>query len=61
MYKVKYGFKKSKGKYIILMDGDDKFSSKKLKFLNKLTEKRKYFLIKIFQNYIFKIQKKLNL
>ena len=30
MYKVKYGFK-IKGKYM-LMDGDDKFSSKKLKF-----------------------------
>ena len=39
------------------MDGDDKSSSKKLKFLNKLTEKKKNFLIKIFQTYIFKIQK----
>ena len=61
MYKVKYGFKKSKGKYIILMDGDDKFSSKKLKFLNKLTEKKKIFFNQDIPNLYFQNSKKLNL
>ena len=35
MYKIKLGFKKSSGEYICLLDGDDKFSNKKL---NKLDE-----------------------
>ena len=57
MYKVKYGFQKSKGKYIILMDGDDKFSSKKLKFLNKLTEKKKIFFNQDIPNLYFQNSK----
>ena len=35
MYKIELGFKESSGDYICLLDGDDKFSDKKL---NKLTE-----------------------
>ncbi len=34
MYQVYYGFKKSRGKYICLLDGDDKFSPLKLKNLS---------------------------
>ena len=30
MYQIKYGFKKSRGRYICLLDGDDKFSNLKL-------------------------------
>ena len=34
MHQVLFGFNKSKGKYICLLDGDDKFSNKKLNKLN---------------------------
>lgn len=58
LYKVKYGFQKSKGKYIILMDGDDKFSSKKLTYLNNLSEKKKIFFNQDIPNLYFqKIEK----
>jgi len=35
MYQIQYGFSKSKGKFICLLDGDDKFSSLKLHNLSK--------------------------
>ena len=38
------GFKKSKGDFICLMDGDDCFSKNKLYFLDKLINKKKNFL-----------------
>ena len=41
MYKIFYAFKKSKGRYICLMDGDDFFKKNKLSFLNKLIIKKK--------------------
>jgi len=36
MYKIMFGFKKTSGDYICLLDGDDKFSNKKLKKIFKL-------------------------
>ena len=36
MYQIQYGFFKSKGKYICLLDGDDKFSNLKLNNLSKI-------------------------
>ena len=36
MYQIQYGFFKSKGKYICLLDGDDKFSNLKLSNLSKI-------------------------
>ncbi len=42
MYKIFYAFKKSKGKYICLMDGDDFFKKNKLSLLNKLTSEKKF-------------------
>ena len=36
MYQIQYGFSKSRGKFICLLDGDDKFSSLKLHNLSKL-------------------------
>ena len=36
MYQIQYGFSKSKGKYICLLDGDDKFSNLKLNSLWKI-------------------------
>jgi len=36
MYQIQYGFSKSKGKFICLLDGDDKFSYLKLHSLSKL-------------------------
>ena len=36
MYQIQYGFLKSKGKYICLLDGDDKFSNLKLSNLSKI-------------------------
>ena len=47
MYQIKYGFKKSRGKYICLLDGDDKFSSFKL---TKLFNKYKKSKIQIVQD-----------
>ena len=41
MYQIKYGFKKSRGKYICLLDGDDKFSRSKLTTIFKKFEKSK--------------------
>ena len=41
MYQIQYGFKKSKGKYICLLDGDDKFSKLKLFTLIKKYKKSK--------------------
>ena len=41
MYKIFFGLKKSKGRYICLMDGDDFFNKNKLNLLNNLIEKRK--------------------
>ena len=35
MYQIQFGFLKSKGKYICLLDGDDKFSNLKLNNLSK--------------------------
>ena len=43
MHKVLLGFKKSKGRFICLMDGDDYFNKKKLSHLNKLTNKKAIF------------------
>ena len=40
MYKILFGLKKAKGKFICLMDGDDYFNKKKLYSLNKLTNKK---------------------
>jgi glycosyltransferase involved in cell wall biosynthesis len=42
MAKIKIGFKKSKGDFICLMDGDDYFSKNKLYFLDKLINKFEY-------------------
>ena len=41
MYKVLLGFKKSKGNFICLLDGDDFFSKKKLSNLDNLISKKK--------------------
>jgi len=41
MYKILLGFKKSKGNFICLLDGDDFFSKKKLSNLNNLIGKKK--------------------
>ena len=43
MAKIQIGFKKSKGDFICLMDGDDCFSKNKLYFLDKLINKKKIF------------------
>ena len=45
MYQVQYGFKKSRGKYICLLDGDDKFSKFKLSKLFKKYTKSKIQII----------------
>ena len=36
MYQIQYGFFKSKGKYICLLDGDDKFSNLKLSKISRI-------------------------
>ena len=36
MYQIKFGLRKSKGKYICLLDGDDKFSNLKLVKISKM-------------------------
>tara|TARA_Y100001958_G_C21179851_1_gene509946 strand:+ start:275 stop:1051 length:777 start_codon:yes stop_codon:yes gene_type:complete len=41
MNKIFLGFKKSKGKYLIFLDGDDKFDKNKLLKLDKLINKKK--------------------
>ncbi len=41
MYQIQYGFLKSKGRFICLLDGDDKFSDLKLSRLSKLLKKSK--------------------
>ena len=41
MYQIQYGFFKSKGKYICLLDGDDKFSNLKLNNLSKIFSQTK--------------------
>ena len=41
MYQIQYGFFKSKGKYICLLDGDDKFSNLKLNYLSKIFSQTK--------------------
>ena len=43
MYKILFGLKRAKGKFICLMDGDDYFNNKKLYSLNKLIDKKKIF------------------
>ena len=45
MHQIRYGFKKSKGKYICLLDGDDKFSSSKLTTIFKKFKKSKIQII----------------
>tara|TARA_B100000780_G_scaffold76763_1_gene51773 strand:+ start:228 stop:1025 length:798 start_codon:yes stop_codon:yes gene_type:complete len=40
--KILFGFKKSKGDFICLMDGDDFFNKKKLSFLKKIIDKKKF-------------------
>jgi len=44
MHQVLYGLNKSKGKYICLLDGDDKFSKKKLKYLSNIIKNKKIYL-----------------
>lgn len=41
LHKILFGLKKSKGDYILLMDGDDKFKKNKLIYLNKLINAKK--------------------
>ena len=41
MYQIQYGFLKSKGRFICLLDGDDIFSDLKLSRLSKLLKKSK--------------------
>ena len=45
MHQIRYGFKKSKGKYICLLDGDDRFSSSKLTTIFKKFKKSKIQII----------------
>ena len=45
MYQINYGFKKSKGKFLCFLDGDDKFSKDKLKKLDSLIKNKKINLI----------------
>ena len=45
MHQIRYGFKKSKGKYICLLDGDDRFSSLKLFTIFKKFKKSKIQII----------------
>ncbi|MFL2878692.1 MAG: glycosyltransferase family 2 protein [Candidatus Pelagibacter sp.] len=45
MHQIRYGFKKSKGKYICLLDGDDRFSSSKLITIFKKFKKSKIQII----------------
>ncbi len=44
MHQVLFGFNKSKGKYICLLDGDDKFAPKKLKELNEIVANKKIYI-----------------
>ena len=45
MHQIRYGFKKSRGRYICLLDGDDKFSSLKLTTIFKKFKKSKIQII----------------
>ena len=47
MYQIEFGFKKSKGKFICLLDGDDKFSNLKLYKISKMLKQTN---IKIIQD-----------
>ncbi|MBD1161560.1 glycosyltransferase family 2 protein [Pelagibacterales bacterium SAG-MED15] len=44
MHQILYGLKKSKGKFICLLDGDDKFKKSKLKKLSIFFKKNQYIL-----------------
>ena len=44
MYQILFGFKKSKGEFICLIDGDDKFNKFKIKKLSNLFKSKKHFL-----------------
>ena len=41
MYQIEFGLKKSKGKFICLLDGDDKFSNMKLYKISKMLKSYK--------------------
>ena len=43
MFKIYQGFKKSKGNYLLLLDGDDKFDRNKLNKLIKFIKKKKIY------------------
>ena len=43
MFKIYQGFKKSKGNYLLLLDGDDKFDRNKLNRLNKILKKKEIY------------------
>lgn len=56
MYQIFYGLKKSKGKFICLLDGDDKFDKSKLKKLSNIFKKNNLTLNQdipiIFSNFV---------
>ena len=56
--KIIIGFKKSKGDYLVFLDGDDTFNKNKLSQLDEISKKKKYFVTKIYQFYLIKIIKK---
>lgn len=45
LFKIKEGLKKSKGKSIFLLDGDDTFLNNKLNFLSKIHNKKKIMIL----------------
>ena len=59
MHQILYGFKKSKGKYICLLDGDDKFSTLKLKNLSLILNQNKREVIQDIPIFFSKTQKTL--
>ena len=54
MYQIQFGFRKSKGKFICLLDGDDKFSNLKLYRLSKIFKQTN---VKIIQDIPFLVSK----
>ena len=61
MYKVELGFKEASGDYICLLDGDDKFSDKKLYNLNEYIKSNDIIINQDIPFLVYKDDKKINL